>query len=117
MMVKAQSRGRVIHGLYVGPSNVRRHFPRDTTAIELRLDHLRIECGLAPEFWKSQPEIHDPRLCAWLEAKQMNRDRDRTTVRLTMILEGENSFRIMSAPRPGTEHRSVQTRDSPPGDA
>jgi hypothetical protein len=96
MVVKAQSRGRGISGLYVGTANVRRHFPPGIAAIELQLDHLTIQCGLAPDFWKGQPEIYDPRLCAWLETKHMHRTRDRTPVRLAMIPDGKNSFRLES---------------------
>jgi len=96
MMVKAQSRGRGISGLYVGIGNARRHFPRDISVIEINLDHLRIQCGLAPGFWQGQPEIYDPRLCAWLETKHMHRTNGRASVRLAMIPEGKNSFRLES---------------------
>ncbi len=37
--------------------------------IELQLDHLQIQCGLAPEFWHGEPEIRDARLCEWLDFK------------------------------------------------
>jgi hypothetical protein len=95
-MVKAQSRVRGISGLYVGTGNVRRHFPRNISVIELQLDHLRIQCGLAPDFWQDQPEIYDPRLSAWFETRHMHKTRDRTSVRLAMIPEGNNSFRLES---------------------
>lgn len=94
MVVEAQSKGPGISRLYVGAANVRRHFPRSVPAIELQLDHLRIECGLKPDFWQGQPEIYDPRLCIWLETRHMSRTRNRTPVRLAMIPEGENSFRL-----------------------
>ncbi len=94
MVVEAQSKGPGISGLYVGVANVRRHFPRGVSAIELQLDHLRIECGLKPDFWQGRPEIDDSRLCAWLETRLMNKDRHRTNVRLAMIPEGKNSFRL-----------------------
>ena len=94
MVVEAQSKGPGISGLYVGVVNVRRHFPRSVSAIELRLDHLRIECRLKPDFWQDRPEIYDSRLCAWLETRLMNKDRHRATVRLAMIPEGKNSFRL-----------------------
>ena len=106
MLVEAQSRGRGISGLYVGAGNVRRHFPRDISVVELQLDHLLIQCGLAPKFWQGQPEIYDPRLCAWLETKHMHRPCDRTSVRLAMIPEGKNSFRLESLPVGGTRSRS-----------
>jgi hypothetical protein len=73
-------------------NNVRRYFSKGVTAIELQLDHLRIECGLAPNFWHDQPEIHDPRLCLWLESKHFNGNGYGRTVPLSMIPSGKNSF-------------------------
>lgn len=96
MIVKAQSRGCGISGLYVGTQNVGRYFAKDMPVIELQLDHLWIQCGLAPDFWEGQPEIYDPRLCAWLESRHMHRTRDRTPVRLAMIPDGKNAFRLES---------------------
>ena len=94
MVVRTQCKGREVTGLLVGASNARRYFPKNISAIELQLDHLRIECGLAPDFWRGQPEIHDPRLCAWLESKQFNGKSCRTPMPLNMIPSGENSFKI-----------------------
>jgi len=62
--------------------------------IELQLDHLQIQCRLSPNFWRDQPEIHDPRLCAWLESRHMHKMPDRTSIPLAMIPEGKNSFRL-----------------------
>ncbi len=70
MVVKTKYEGHKVTGLRVGSHNARLYFPRHVTAIELQLDHLRIECGLSPEFWAGLPEIHDSRLCLWLESKQ-----------------------------------------------
>ncbi len=98
LIVKAQSIGRGVSGLYVGAANVRRHFPRSMSVIELQLDDLRIRCKLTPDFWLGKPEICDSRLCAWLETKHMNRTRDRIPVRLAMIPEGEHAFRLESEP-------------------
>jgi hypothetical protein len=64
------------------------------SVIELQLDHLKIQCGLQPDFWQGQPEIFDPRLCAWLESRHMHAKRDRTPIPLAMIPEGENCFRL-----------------------
>jgi len=72
MVVISQVIGHRVTGLYVGANNVRRFFPRRMTQIEIQLDHLRIECGLGPAFWRDRPEIDDPRLCLWLESKQRN---------------------------------------------
>ena len=81
MVVKAQSIGRGLSGLHVGTDNVRRYFPKNVSTIELQLDHLRIQCGLAPEFWQGRPDIYDPRLCAWLETKHMHASRGRIPLR------------------------------------
>jgi hypothetical protein len=94
MVVKAQSKGRGLSGLLVGTDNVRRYFPKEVSSIELELDHLRIQCGLAPDFWQGQPEIFDPRLCAWLETKHMHASRDRQSVALNMVPAGKNAFRL-----------------------
>jgi hypothetical protein len=50
MVVKAQSKGQGLSGIHVGNDNVRLYFPKDVSSIELQLDHLRIQCGLAPDF-------------------------------------------------------------------
>jgi hypothetical protein len=100
MVVKTQSKGRGLTGLHVGATNVRRYFPKDMSVIELQLDHLRIQCGLEPGFWNDQPEIHDPRLCVWLESKNLIGPKDRTPVSLAMIPSGKNSFRL----RPVSTH-------------
>ena len=72
MVVKTQSKGRGVTGLHVGMNNVRRYFPKGTRDIELQLGHLTIQCGLKPDFWDGEPEIYDPRLCAWLESKHLH---------------------------------------------
>lgn len=108
MVVKAQSKGRGLSGLVVGTDNVRRYFPRSVSTIELELDHLRIQCGLRPDFWQGQPEIYDPRLCAWLETKHMHASRDRHPVTLTMVPSGKNAFRLQPL-APGA-HSREQTR-------
>lgn len=94
MLVKTQCLGGEVTGLHVGATNARRYFPRNVSAIELELDHLRIECGLPPDFWRGQPAIHDRRLCAWLQAKQLGSKSARTPLPLSMIPSGKNSFRI-----------------------
>jgi len=94
MVVKTQSKGRGVTGLHVGANNVRRYFPKQVSSIELQLDHLQIRCGLDPNFWQGQPEIHDPRLCAWLEFKYPYGKPDRPPALLTMIISENNSFRV-----------------------
>jgi len=76
--------------------------------VELRLDHLRIECGLTPRFWNGQPEIHDPRLCLWLESKQSHRKERRAPMPLDMTPSGEHCFTL------GPVKRST-TAESPRG--
>jgi len=94
MVVKTQCKGREVTGLHVGAANARRYFPRNISAIELELDHLRIECGLSPKFWRGEPEIRDRRLCAWLQEKQLNSSSCRAPLPLDMIPSGKNSFRL-----------------------
>ena len=93
MVVKTQSKGHGVTGLHVGSNNVRRYFPKGTKDIELQLGHLRIQCGLKPDFWQGQPDIYDPRLCAWLESKNLHGTANRT-VPLAMIPAGDNSFQF-----------------------
>jgi hypothetical protein len=94
MVVKTQSKGLGVTGLHVGASNVRRYFPKHISSIELQLDHLQIQCGLKPNFWQGEPEIFDPRLCAWLEIRHMHAKPDRSPIPLAMIPEGKNSYRL-----------------------
>lgn len=94
MVVKTQSKGREVVGLQVGASNARRYFPRDAAVIELQLDHLEISCGLKPNFWDGEPEIRDPRLCAWLQQKNFHGKVGEMPVPLAMIPSGKNSFRL-----------------------
>jgi hypothetical protein len=95
MVVKTQSKGRGVTGLHVGANNVRRYFPKQISSIELQLDHLQIRCGLTPNFWQGEPDIFDPRLCAWLESRHMHAKADRASVPLAMIPEGKNCFRLL----------------------
>jgi hypothetical protein len=94
MVVKIQSKGRGIIGLNVGTSNVERYFPRGVHFIELQLDHLEIQCDLTPAFWQGEPEICDPRLCAWLESKHLNAFPGRPPAPLALIPAGKNAFRL-----------------------
>jgi hypothetical protein len=94
MLVKTQSKGHGVTGLHVGTNNVRRYFPKGTKNIELQLGHLRIACGLKPDFWQGQPEIYDPRLCAWLESKNLHATANRAPTPLAMIPAGDNSFQL-----------------------
>jgi len=97
MVVKTQLNGNEVTGLHIGARNVRRYFPKRTRVIELQLDHLQIQCGLSPRFWHGDPEIHDPRLCEWLDFKVIHQGAGRKDVRLSMIPAGENSFALCSS--------------------
>ena len=107
MVVKTHSKGHGITGLDVGSDNVRRYFPRGTQNIELQLGHLRIQCGLKPEFWDGHPQIFDPRLCAWLESKQLQPSAGKPPVSLAMIPSGHNSYQLqpVSPLQPVSSHR------------
>ncbi len=94
MVVKTHCKGRAFMGVEVNASNVRRYFPEGADVIELRLDHLLIQCGLAPAFWHGQSEIRDPRLCAWLESKNFNGRPGDGPVPLALIPSGKNCFRL-----------------------
>jgi hypothetical protein len=109
MVVKTQSKGRGITGLHVGCNNVRRYFPKGTQNIELQLGHLRIQCGLNPDFWQGQPDIYDPRLCAWLESKNLHGPQSRNPVPIAMIPAGDNSFQLRTLP----PHSRVRTKVPP----
>ena len=110
MVVKTHSKGRGLIGLHVGSTNVRRYFPKDIAVIELQLDHVHIQCGLNPGFWDGEPEIYDPRLCAWLEAKNLRPQPTQPAVPLAMIPAGNNSFRL----RPVVPANRGMTRASLP---
>lgn len=97
MVVKTQFNGSGVTGLHVGVRNVRRYFPKTVRVIELQLDHLQIQCGLSPEFWHGEPQIHDPRLCEWLDFKVGHRMGARKDVRLAMTPTGTNIFRLRSS--------------------
>jgi hypothetical protein len=94
MRVNAESKGRGLFELHVGEENARRYFPQSACAIELELDHLRIQCDLTPDFWRGQADIFDPRIGAWLQNKRMHSNLTRTPIPLAMIRSGDNAFRL-----------------------
>ena len=96
MVVKTHCKGLAVTGLHVGVTNVRRYFPKSIAVIELQLDHLQIQCCLAPDFWQGQPEIQDPRLCAWLESKHFHVRPDLSPIPMAMIPAGKNAFRLQA---------------------
>lgn len=104
MVVTTQSKGRGVTGLNVGTSNAQRYFPKGITSIELQLDHLQIQCKLSPDFWQGRPEIYDPRLGAWLEAKHFHARPGRAPVPMALIPSGDNAYRL----RPVSVHEHVK---------
>lgn len=104
MVVKTQTKSRGVTGLNVGTNNVQRYFQRGVPFVELELDHLQIQCDLSPNFWQDQPEIFDPRLCAWLESKYLTNGHG--SVPLDLIPSGKNSFRLRVAPK--SEHSKAR---------
>ncbi|MGB6687748.1 MAG: hypothetical protein WBE76_07885 [Terracidiphilus sp.] len=94
MLVRAQSKGRGVCGLLLKAEDVRRHFPRSTTAIEFKLGELRIGCELAQDFWNGRPEISDHRLCEWLEFKVFRGRPCRNPLALEMRKAGDNCFTL-----------------------
>ncbi len=109
MVVKPQISGHRLIGIYVGVSNVRRYFPKQIAAIDLQLDHLRIRCGLTPDFWNGTPEIRDPRLSDWLQSKRLH-GTGRELVQLALTPSGEDSFIL--GPAAQDEHVHTHTRRS-----
>jgi hypothetical protein len=93
MVVQTQSKSHGVTGLHVGAYNVRRYFSRKDSFVELQMDHLQIQCWLSPGFWTDQPEIFDPRLCAWLELKHLQ-GKPGQPHPLAMIPSGKNTFRL-----------------------
>jgi hypothetical protein len=112
MVVTTQSKGRGVTGLNVGTSNAQRYFPKEVSSIEIQLDHLQIQCRLSPDFWKGQPEIYDPRLCAWLEAKHFHPRAGRPPVPLALIPSGKNTYRLRPVANVES-HTSVNVTASP----
>jgi len=111
MIVTSVCVGHHVTGLKVGAKNARRYFPKGTREIELQLDHLRIECGLAPNFWQQEPEIHDRRLCLWLESKQW-KENVRAPAQFAMIPFEENFFTLRPIDRKDAKHVRGERRDA-----
>ena len=96
MIVKMQATGRGVTGLQIGSRNVKRYFTRSVSTVDLDLDQVQIQCELGQSFWRKQPEIADPRLCAWLTAKDSSCKADGSRVVLMMEPAGPNSFRLLA---------------------
>lgn len=100
MIVRMQKKGHSITGLRIGSSNVRRFFPSSQQAVDLELDHLRIQCQLAPNFWRNRPEISDPRLCAWLQDRFFCEKLAKKPVLIELVRSGSSyRLQLLSEPR------------------
>ena len=113
MVVKAQYEGHRISGIWVGVNNVRRYFSKRTTVIELQLDHLQIQCGLTPHFWEGRPEINDPRLCDWLESKNLQERFSRTGVPLAMSEPKSSTQMVLHKRITSSTSCSTMSTDTP----
>ncbi len=122
MLVTAHARGRGDIALLIGEHNVRRYFPQQIAAVELQLGELFIDCALPPEFWQNRPEIHDPRLKAWLKCRVFHQHPGCHPHPLNMIPVGKNAFRLQAVhasadaqSHPGPLRRPRDARVKPSG--
>jgi hypothetical protein len=110
MVVRTQSDGRVVTGLYIGTRNARRKFPQRNPIVELQLGHVQICCALAPEFWRGRPEIRDQRLGDWLELSLFHGRSCRIPIPLLMSLQEGNVYRLqplLLQPRPSNHQGKI----------
>ena len=95
MVVRTLGSGREVAGLYIGPRNARRYFPRRKGHIELFLGHLHINCALSEEFWQGKPEICDGRLADWLFARVYHGRAHRAPAPIALVPFGQHGFRVL----------------------
>ncbi|MFZ0304359.1 MAG: hypothetical protein WAL75_16835 [Terracidiphilus sp.] len=94
MVVQIQRNGRSVTGLHIGSGNVRRYFPKGQQSVDLELGHLLIRCKLQPDFWSDVPQISDPRLTLWLEAKEPESRAGRGRIQMSLVPVKGESFRL-----------------------
>lgn len=94
MVVRTQSNGRGITGLYIGTRNARRYIKKHAHGIDLQLGHIQIHCALPPEFWQGRPEIFDSRLSSWLETKVFHDKAGRPPIPMLLTPAEKNSFKL-----------------------
>jgi len=94
MVVQIQRSGRSVTGLLIGPGNVRRYFPKSHQSVDLEIGHLLIRCKLRPDFWLDEPQISDPRLSAWLEAKEPEGKTRVGRLQMSLVPVKGKSFRL-----------------------
>jgi hypothetical protein len=105
MVVQIQRSGRSVTGLHIGSGNVRRYFPKSQQSVDLEIGHLLIRCKLQPDFWLNQPQISDPRLSAWLEAKEPEGKTHVGRLQMSLVPVKGKSFRL--------EFTDTQAADEP----
>lgn len=96
MLVKVQQKSPHLTGLNIGVENVKRYFPNRNGSIDLHLGHVQIRCELKPAFWKNEPQIFDPRLSAWLKAKNLCKSCNGAAVVLALVPADNHSFRLQT---------------------
>jgi hypothetical protein len=94
MVVQIQRSGRSVTGLHIGSGNVRRYFPRGRQSVDLEIGHLLIRCKLQPDFWRDEPQISDPRLSAWLEAREPEGKNRRGPTQMSLVPTDGQLFRL-----------------------
>ncbi len=105
MVVRTQSKGHGVTGLYIGVRNARRYFKQHKNGIELQLGHLQIHCALGDEFWQGRPEIFDSRLSDWLESRVLHSRCVHAPIPVLMIPAEKNCFKLhpIRLPRTSSE--------------
>lgn len=114
MVVRTLGSGRDVSGLYIGPENARRHFPRDQQHVELHLGHLHIHCELLPEFWDGSPQISDNRLGAWLFSRFFHGKGSRAPAPVELIPAGKSAFRVVPFSLPAVSANGLTKIGPPP---
>ena len=94
MVVRTQSKGHGVTGLYIGGRNARRYFKQYKNGIELQLGHLQIHCELGDEFWQGRPVIFDSRLSDWLESRVLRSRCVQTPIPVLMTPAEKNCFKL-----------------------
>lgn len=95
MVVTLQESCQGVTSLRIGARNAKRYFSRNMPTLDLDLECVQIQCALGQDFWKDHPEILDPRLCAWLTAKNSKWKASGSRLVLLMVPAGPNSFRLL----------------------
>ena len=107
MVVRTLGSGRGVMGLFIGPRNARRYFPRRARHIDLLLGHLHINCDLTDEFWRGKPEICDARLADWLFSRIFHGKASRAPAPIALIPHGHHGFRVLPFAMPAVSANAM----------